>query len=292
MIRGPIALATCREALGLDTDMPLLVAALQSANIESVVVPWDDDVDWSQYPLVVIRSTWDYHRRYSEFMDWVRKVARQTQLANTLDVVTWNSDKRYLNELAGAGLPIVPTTFVAPGDQLDRAALLKVLAAGDVVVKPTVSAGSNDTERHLTLDAVTSHVQLLHDSGRTAMVQPYISDVETASETGLVYIDGEFSHAFAKGPMLRDPKTMAEGLYAEERIEARTPSPAERSLGDQVLSYVGNRFGRPLYTRVDLLPSPHGSVIIEVEMTEPSLYVHLSDGAAGRLADAIHRSAA
>jgi glutathione synthase/RimK-type ligase-like ATP-grasp enzyme len=272
--------------------MPLLVAALQSANIESVVVPWDDDIDWSQYPLVVIRSTWDYHRRYSEFMDWVRKVARQTQLANTLDVVTWNSDKRYLNELATAGLPIVPTTFVAPGDQLDRAALLELLAAGDVVVKPTVSAGSNDTERHLTLDAVTAHVRLLHDSGRTAMVQPYMSDVETASETGLVYIDGEFSHAFAKGPMLRDPKTMAEGLYAEERIEKRTPSPAERSLGDQVLSYVSNRFGRPLYTRVDLLPSPHGPVIIEVEMTEPSLYVHLSDGAADRLADAIRRSAA
>jgi len=292
VIRGPIALATCREALGLDTDMPLLVAALERANIKSVVVPWDDDTDWSQYPLVVIRSTWDYHRRYGEFMEWVRRVASQTQLANTLDVVTWNSDKRYLNDLASVGLPIVPTTFVAPGDQLNDAALLELLTASDVVVKPTVSAGSNDTERHLTLDAVTAHVQLLHTSDRTAMVQPYMREVETASETGLVYIDGEFSHAFAKGPMLRDPKTMAEGLYAEERIEARTPSAAERDLGDQVLKYVISRFGRPLYTRVDLLPSPQGPVIIEVEMTEPSLYVHLSDGAADRLADAIRRSTA
>ena len=292
MIRGPIALATCREALGLDTDMPLLVAALQRADVDSVVVPWNDDVDWSQFRLVVIRSTWDYHRRYAEFMAWVHRVSQVTNVANSAEVIAWNTDKRYLADIADAELPIVPTVFVAPHEPVDLALITKLLEAGDVVIKPTVSAGSNDTERHDDRDRLVAHVQALHASGRTAMVQPYLREVETSSETGLVYIDGEFSHAFAKGPMLRDPKTMAEGLYAEERIEARTPSEAERLQGDRVLSYVTNRFGRPLYTRVDLLPSENGPVIIEVEMTEPSLYVHLSDDAADRLADAIRRSAA
>lgn len=289
MIRGPIALVTCREALGLDTDMPLLTAALERAEVESVVVPWDADVDWSQFSLVVVRSAWDYHRRYEEFMSWVLRVSPITSLANSAEVISWNTDKRYLAELAGQGLPTVPTTFVAPGEELDRSSIVELLARGDVVVKPTISAGSNDTERHHDIERLLSHVQALHASGRTAMVQPYLSAVETASETDLVYIDGELSHAFAKGPMLRDPKIMAEGLYAEERITAREASIAERTLGDRVINMVSTRFEKPLYGRVDLLPSADGPVIIEVELTEPSLYVHLSTDAADRLADAIRR---
>ena len=289
MIRGPIALVTCREALGLDTDMPLLVAALERAEVESVVVPWDEDEDWSQFSLVVVRSAWDYHRRYEEFMSWVLRVSPITSLANSAEVISWNTDKRYLAELAAQGLPTVPTTFLAPGEVMDSSSIVELLARGDVVIKPTISAGSNDTERHSDPDRLVAHVRALHASGRSVMVQPYLSAVETASETDLVYIDGDFSHAFAKGPMLRDPKTMAEGLYAEERIDARVPSGEERALGDRVMALVSSRFGRPLYTRVDLLPSSDGPVIIEVEMTEPSLYVHLSTDAADRLADAIRR---
>lgn len=292
MIRGPIALVTCREALGLDTDMPLLVAALDRLGLDNTVVPWDHDVDWSTFGLVVIRSTWDYHRRYDEFMAWVQRVSQVTSLANTAAIIAWNTDKRYLADLAADGLPTVPTMFVAPGEELDRAAINKLLTQGDVVVKPTISAGSNDTERHHDIERLISHVQALHANGRTAMVQPYLREVETALETSLVYIDGDFSHAFSKGPMLRDPKTMAEGLYAEERIAARTASADEQSLGNRVLTILMARFGRPLYTRVDLLPSAAGPVIIEVEMTEPSLYVHLGNDAADRLAAAIARLAA
>lgn len=292
MIRGPIALVTCREALGLDTDMPLLVAALDRLDIENTVVPWDDDVEWSAFGFVVLRSTWDYHRRYDEFMTWVHKVSAQTRMANSADIITWNTDKRYLADLAAEGLPVVSTMFVARGEGVDHAVVEALLAQGDVVVKPTISAGSNDTERHHNIDHVIRHVEVLHATNRTAMVQPYLADVETSFETGLVYIDGEFSHAFSKGPMLRDPKIMAEGLYAEERIAARTASAAERSLGDRVLTTLAARFGRPLYTRVDLLPAADGPVIIEVEMTEPSLYVHLGDDAADRLATAIARISA
>lgn len=292
MIRGPVALATCREALGLDTDMPLVEAALQQVGVESVVVPWDDDTDWSRFPVVVIRSTWDYHRRYDEFLQWVRRVSQETRLLNIPEIIVWNTDKRYLAELSAAGVPIVPTTFVAPGEDLESPVVEALIARGDVVVKPTISAGSNDTERHADVASMCAHLESLHRTGRTAMVQPYVSDVDVSSETGLVFIDGRFSHAFAKGPMLLDPKTMAEGLYAEERIDARRANAQELSLGERVIQVVSERFGTPLYARVDLLPSPDGPLVIEVEMTEPSLYVHVDADAAGRLAEAIlHRCA-
>ncbi|NDB06818.1 MAG: hypothetical protein EBX95_14095, partial [Acidimicrobiia bacterium] len=58
-------------------------------------------------------------------------------------------------------------------------------------------------------------------------------------------------------------------------------------LGDDVVRWVTERFGLPLYARVDLLPTADGPIIIELEMTEPSLYVSLGDGAADRFARAV-----
>ena len=40
--------------------------------------------------------------------------------------------------------------------------------------------------------------------GRAAMVQPYLSAVESRGESALVYLDGAMVHAVRKGPMLPD----------------------------------------------------------------------------------------
>src|SRR5438045_395996 len=80
-------------------------------------------------------------------------------------IVEWNSDKRYLGELAMSGLPVIPTMFVEPGGAPPE-------LSGTVVVKPAVSAGGRDSGRF----SPSSHaaaVELIRDigaSGRTAMV--------------------------------------------------------------------------------------------------------------------------
>ena len=55
------------------------------------------------------------------------------------------------------------------------------------------------------------------------------------------------------------------------------------------MAQVGPRFATPpLYARVDLLPGPDGAPqIVEVELTEPSLYLAYADNAAERFAAAI-----
>ncbi len=292
--RGPVmsearrvALVSCAEALEIDDDMNLVLAAAKAAGIDACVVSWDDPaVDWSSFDLVVIRSTWDYHRRIDEFLRWARSTADVTRLMNPLEIIEWNTDKRYLNDLQNAGFAVVPTIFVEPGrDAGDD--VRRLLEHGEIVVKPSISAGSNDTERHDSFDLAMRHVAELHAGARTVMVQPYMSRVDVDDETGLVYMNGAYSHAFAKGPMLASTKTMAGGLYAEERIEPRVADDAQRRLGDAVVAWVSERFGSPLYVRVDLLPTADGPVIIELEMTEPSLYVALADGAADRFAAAM-----
>jgi glutathione synthase/RimK-type ligase-like ATP-grasp enzyme len=206
------------------------------------------------------------------------------RLVNPAPVLAWNTDKRYLDELAAAGLPTVPTTFLAPGD---------AFAAPDgaeLVVKPTVSAGSRDTRRHdgERRDAAIAHVAELHAAGRTAMVQPYLGDVDHAGETALLHFDGALSHAIRKGPMLAHGRQPPSGLYAIEDIVAREPSAAELAVSERVMAAVAERFGTLLYARVDLLPGPDGApVLIELELTEPSLFFAHAPGSAERFARAI-----
>jgi len=272
-----IALATCAALPRLEPDDQLLLAPLAARGIDAVPAIWDDPtVDWSAFDLTVVRNTWDYIHRRDAFLDWARAVPR---LANRAEVLTWNTDKRYLRELEAAGLPIVPTAFVPPGD--------RVAVTGESVVKPTVSAGSQDTLRLGDEDAVHAQVARLHAVGKIAMVQPYLADVDTAGETALLYFDGAFSHAIRKGPMLLPGEVKDPDLFYAEEISPREPSAAERALGDRVVAYVTQRFGTPLYARVDLLPHGGEPVIIELELTEPSVFVGYADGAPERFADAI-----
>jgi len=283
-----VALVTDATACRLDEDIPLLRDALRTLGIASEPALWDDDaVAWSRFDLAVVRSPWDYFRRRDAFLDWADRVAPLVSLANPPDVLRWNTDKCYLADLAAAGVPIAPTTFVTPGTALEHVDL----PDGDVVVKPAVSAGANDTERHPAggRDAALAHIRRLIDGGRTAMVQPYLRAVDTAGETALLFFEGVYSHAIRKGPILRGgPVEMVEGLFAAEDISPRDPRPAERRLAERALDAVPGGRDQLLYARVDVVPDDRGTpCVLEMELTEPSVFLSHSNGAAERFAGAI-----
>lgn len=279
-----VALATCRQwPLGDDDAGPLL-AACATAGLDAEWCVWDDHaVDWSSYDLVVIRCTWDYAVRRDEFVRWAESVPR---LANPADVVRWNTDKLYLAELAAAGLPVVPTTWLAPGAEV-------VLPAGDFVVKPRVGAGSVDTARYRPEHAAAGagHAARLLAEGRPVMVQPYLSGVDSAGETALLFFGGRYSHSIGKAALLTGTDGTNDGLYREELVTAREPAGAERELARRVLAAVPGGPDRLLYARVDLLPGPDGPVLLEVELTEPSLFLGhpAGSGAAAGFAAAVAR---
>jgi hypothetical protein len=271
-----IALATCRDLPDGDPDDRPLRDALGAA-----FVAWDDpDADWDAFDTVVVRSTWDYVGRREAFLDWAERAGKR--LHNPAAVLRWNTDKRYLADLAAAGLPVVDTAFVAPGERFAPDAV-----RGPLVVKPTVSAGARDTARHDDPVAAGEHVAALHAGGRVAMVQPYVEAVEEAGETALLYLDGAYSHAIRKGPLLvGDAEQDPTGLFITEDIRPREPSPDERAAADRVMDWVTERFGTLLYARVDLLPGDEPA-LLELELTEPSLFLAHADGATERLARAI-----
>ena len=290
-----IGIATCAELPDLDEDERRLLDALTALGAEAVPAVWDDPlIDWSSFDAVILRATWDYSRRIEEFIAWTRRVASVSILLNPADIVEWNTNKRYLTDLATAGVPVVPTVFVeVPQSSSVSVSWEPPAGFAEFVVKPVVSAGSRDTMRYSPVtsgDAPDLHVRRLLAAGEAVMIQPYLEAVDTIGETALVFIGGEFSHAVCKGQMLRldtEGEKVA-GLYVVEEITPRSPSQAERVVAGAALAAIPGGLGRVLYARVDLIPDASGApVVLELELTEPSLFFQHDDTAAPRLAAAL-----
>ena len=283
-----IALATCLDMPTGDGDDLPLVQALSDRGHQVSMVPWNQPgVDWAAFDATVLRATWDYTLRREEFLAWVASVPR---LYNPEPVVAPNTDKTYLAELADAGLPVVPTQLVPPGGELE------LPESGEFVLKPSIGAGSRgvgrfDAARPDAHQRAREHAERLHALGRTVLLQPYLDAVDADGETAMIFFDGVFSHAARKGPMLRpDVRHQVDGeaLYIEENITPREPSAAELAVAERVFKHANAGLAEDLlYARIDLLPSPDGPVVVELELVEPSLFLLYADGAADRFAAAI-----
>jgi len=278
-----VAYVTCEPRQeGWDDDR-LSAEVLAGRGIEVEFVAWDDPgADWDDFDLVVIRSTWDYGERLEEFLEWTDRVGPE-KLRNVPAMVRWNTDKRYLAELDGAGLPVPPTLLIAPGGSVPD-------FGGRVVIKPVCGAGARDTgvfdddNRDEGLDLITK----LGEQDEIAMIQPYISWIDERGETAVMFFGGRFAYALKKKAFLPESgvapvkpgTTVAAGMFDEDLMSLVEASPQEIELGAETVAWLARRFGSmPLYARIDMVSSAEGdAVLMEVEATEPSLYLELASG--------------
>lgn len=292
----PIALVTAVAATGHDADLPPLLEACERAGIAPRSLAWDDaSVGWGRLEAVLLRSPWDYTERLPEFLAWCENAERATKLFNPLRVVRWNTDKHYLSDLAATGVPIVPTTFVEPDAEPMEAlrSFLEHHADAEFVVKPAVGAGARDTQRYQRSQefAAGNHLARLLDGNRSAMLQPYLPAVDADGETALIFFDGRFSHAIRKAALLSPGEVPGPDPYAFGDIRRREPADDELALAEHVLAAANRllRLEHPLlYARIDLLRDAEGRPrLLELELTEPSLFFAQAPEAAERLASAL-----
>lgn len=282
-----VGLVTCARLPRLDDDTRQVIEPLNARGIAAVPVVWDDPaVQWTTFDLAIVRCCWDYVGRHAEFLSWASSVPR---LANPADVLAWNTDKRYLLDLADAGVPIVPTTWVDPDQTWTPP------RNGDWVIKPAISIASLDTGRYRLADPgerrlAVAHVRGLRAEGRTAMIQPYLEGVDYDGETSLVYFAGAFSHAVRKAPVLDGPDVGLDRRFLPQGgldLRARYPSRAHLALAERALAVVPGGSDRLLYARIDMVPGPLGeAMLMELELTEPQLYFGLIPETAERFASA------
>ncbi|MGV9802530.1 ATP-grasp domain-containing protein [Mycobacterium sp. NPDC003449] len=262
-----IVLAGCTALPQGDGDDDGLVGALRDRGLHARWLPWDDPATL-EADLVILRATWDYTDRLADFLTWCGSVRN---LVNGPDLVDWNTDKRYLEDLRRLGVPVVPTRYFEVDEEVS-------VPGGEVVVKPAVGVGSAGAQRFVDADAAAAHAAALQAAGKAVLVQPYDPRI-AEGETALVFLNGEESHAFTKGPMLppagQTPEFDESGTYAEESLSAADPDDELWRVGRLAVWAVTRLFDiepeHLLYARVDVIGGPDDPRLLELELVEPSL---------------------
>jgi len=284
------------EHLGeIDTDRPFHEEACAAAGVHLDHGVWSDpDVAWDAYDLVVVRSTWDYLDHLDAFRRWLDRMDALGTLHNPAPVIAWNLDKRYLLDLAGAGVPVIPAVVcTTPGE----VGVALAEHSGEVVVKPTVSAGCRLTGRFAADDpAATVLAGSILDQGTPVLVQPAVASVATEGEVSTVVFDGEVSHSVRKGPLLVLGGGLIGGTYAEN-LAPEVLTPSRRAVVEAASTAVGrlvaDRFlvtDPLLYGRIDVVTLDDGTdVVLEVELAEPSFFLRTDPTAADRFARHLSR---
>lgn len=274
-----LAIATSVANPEIHPDDKHLVTSLRGYGVEVVACIWNDPtVDWAKFDAVLIRSIWDYFKHYASFKRWLAQLPVPT--INQRELLLWNSDKRYLVELAKFGVPIIPTQVVS-ARQLHS--ILAAMPGREVVIKPTVSGTAWHTVRGVAgepaFDQIVAQLPLEFDY----LVQPYLPEVASDGEWSLLFFDGEYSHAVIKRPKAGDYRVQSD--YGGVSLAAE-PGPALIASAARVLeaaAAIGH--ADAAYARVDGVISQGKFLLMELEMIEP--FLHL-----GKRADASERFAA
>lgn len=282
-----VGLLTCTDYPNLSSSDAELVKPLADLGIQGVGVQWDSsDEEWRNYDALVLRSTWNYHKKLDQFMKWVQDVEEAgVKLFNPVKAIRWNYDKKYLHELRDNGIKIIPTEYVAKGETRDISEILTENKWSEVVVKPSVGASAHGI-KHL-LDPAEAQQTLDETTQRTgALVQPVMKSIFDG-EWSLIYFNGEFSHAALKKP--GSGTIFVNSMYKGKWAHA-TPDEELANKGKKILSIASKLAGvdKLLYARVDGLIEDDEYRLMELELIEPGVYLHT--GVAPNFAKAIKES--
>jgi len=279
-----IAFATYPKAPNLTADDALAIAPLKQFNIDVTPAIWNDPaVNWKQFDAVIVRSCWDYHRQPRQFRQWLDHLqARQVTLWNPAEVICWNMNKKYLQDLAAKGVAIPPTIWLETESSANLFSLLQESHFAQAVIKPMISATAYQTYRTAPATARDDQPRLdeiLRHSG--VMLQKFVDEITTAGEWSLLFFAGKFSHAVLKRPRDGDFRVQADfgGTYHQ-----LPPPPELIKQAEVILRLIDQPL---LYARVDGVDINGQFTLIELELIEPQLFLQMADAAPRRFAEAI-----
>lgn len=249
-----------------DLDIPFATEAAAQLNIELVFANWNDkSIAWESFDAAVIRSTWDYVPVRDEFLQFAKSVESKTKLFNSYDVMRWNTDKKYLSILESKGVPIIPTKFASNMEEALVAIRWAFEKAAAIAVKPTVGAGARLAGKAKTPDEAIEYVTKILEANRTAIIQPYISSVDDEGEKAIIVINGEISHVAKKVPAL------TKGGHGDAAGQLDITNEIREIV--KTISNEVSEWNDLLFARVDVVRMDGQLVLMELELTEPWLFM-------------------
>jgi glutathione synthase/RimK-type ligase-like ATP-grasp enzyme len=275
------------DVFELEEEMGKLIPAFKEYGIKLDLIRWREAAENAKsYDAMLPLLVWDYFEGNEDaFMREMAQASQHTEIFNPFDVLKWNADKSYLDELERQGAPVIETITV---DRVTRTGVEEAFedfGTDKMVLKPSVGGGAWRQVLYTKGDPFPDADEL---PPRGAMLQPFLPSVQAEGEYSFLYFGGQFSHGLIKRPKSGDYRIQSSFGGTEETY---TPTRAERDSARQVLDALDYT---PLYARVDLLRGLDGTLkLIELEMIEPYLYLAHAEGegadnqGARRLAEAL-----
>ncbi|MEQ9402174.1 MAG: hypothetical protein RIM99_01205 [Cyclobacteriaceae bacterium] len=249
-------------------------------------VAWSDPhFDWTSSRYALFRTTWDYAENFNEFADWLMASSMKTRFINSYDLISWNLDKHYMDDLKNAGLNIVETCFIEPKDPRTLKEIHKETGWTDTVLKPCVSASAKDTFR-LSPETIDAHEGIFSEliANESMMLQPFQTSVIDRGEISLMLIDGAYTHAVIKKAKEGDFRVQDDFGGTVDDYE---PSKEEIDLA---LKTVNSYDSVPLYARVDIINDNHGNpAVTELELIEPEMWFRKNQKSVDALGRAVSK---
>ena len=286
MHHSTIGFATSAEYRNLIADDLILARALERRGAKVVPVVWTAPPPQRlACDLLVLRTVWDYHLRPQEFLRWLEKASQRTKVVNSPEIVRWNADKRYLQEIEAAGFTIPKTRLLERGSHADLSSMMREAGLPAVVIKPAISASAFETYRVDAAQAGEFNARLnalLQD--RAMLVQEFVPEIQTGGEWSLIFIatafaGKEFTHAVNKLPRSGDFRVQEEhgGLH-----QIAAPPASALQMAQAILA----RFApQAVYCRADMVMRAGGPALMELELIEPLLHFEMAPQAADTMAD-------
>ena len=280
------ALASCADLLSWEVDdWPLHSQLLRRGHTISTPAWTDPGVDWSVFDAVLLRTTWDYAHQRDAFVAWADRVARQTLLINSAELVRWNTDKRYLKALALSGVRTIETCWIERGERLDVRFEMDRRGWRRGFIKPVFGATARETLRFSATEEGLTQAQAHLDrlvKDEPLMLQPYVGSVEQVGERSAIVIAGAVTHAVVKRAVPGDYRVQDDHGGTDALTDL---TQEEQDLVEKTVAAVPFPC---LYVRVDMLENDEGHpCVIECEAVEPSLFFRHGRHAAVSLAEAL-----
>lgn len=260
----------------------LLYEPLKELGWHAEEVSWrSDNVDWDHYDAVIIRSPWDYQKDPKAFLDVLTEIEQSDALLeNSLEIVKWNIEKTYLRDLESRGVEIVPSQWYQTFNSNLFPSVFTDLKSEEIIIKPTISAGADDTFRiHKSNYAIFIDDLKSVFNDRSFLAQPFMDNITAEGEFSVFFFGDTYSHTILKTPKTNDFRVQ------EEHGGRLTLVEPDEDLLDTARTMRNMIQPEPLYTRADYVRTSEDTfALMELELIEPSLYFNMDPESPKRFA--------
>ena len=247
----------------------ILLKELEKCNLKVIKKDWSDNkFDWKQTRYAIFRTTWDYSDKFDTFIKWFEKTKRETLFINSKEIILWNLNKSYLQELSKKGINIAKTIFVEEKQKITLEDLFKNSQFNEAIIKPSVSGAARDTfkitkKNHKKFE---SNFQKLIKK-ESFLFQEFLKDIQIFGEISIILIDGEYTHAVRKIAKKGDFRVQDDHGGT---VEVYNPVKEEIEFAKLCVSKCPSQ---PIYARVDLIYDNKKNISLgELELIEPELW--------------------